>query len=84
MGAHVGRKAIYTDMLSNNISHVSPCYPYRDMLEGETEGEYVERLAKELDDEFQRVGPDTVCAFIAETVSGVVSFPAASISTRTA
>ena len=44
------------------------------MKEGETEQEYVARLAKELDDEFKRVGPDTVCAFIAETVSGTVSF----------
>jgi adenosylmethionine-8-amino-7-oxononanoate aminotransferase len=43
------------------------------MKAGETEQQYVNRLAKELDDEFQRVGPDTVCAFVAETVSGTVS-----------
>jgi adenosylmethionine-8-amino-7-oxononanoate aminotransferase len=43
------------------------------MKQGETEEQYVQRLAKELDDEFQRLGPDTVCAFIAETVSGTVS-----------
>jgi adenosylmethionine-8-amino-7-oxononanoate aminotransferase len=43
------------------------------MKAGETEQQYVDRLAKELDDEFQRVGPDTVCAFVAETVSGTVS-----------
>ena len=73
VGSHVARKAIYTEMLSNNVSHVSPCYPYRDMRESETEVEYVARLALELDQEFQRVGPDTVCAFIAETVSGGVS-----------
>ncbi|KZF20886.1 PLP-dependent transferase [Xylona heveae TC161] len=69
-GSHVARKAIYTDMLSSNVSHVSPCYPYRDMKESENEEEYVTRLAAELDAEFQRVGPNTVCAFIAETVSG--------------
>jgi adenosylmethionine-8-amino-7-oxononanoate aminotransferase len=45
------------------------------MKEGETERQYVDRLAKELDDEFQRLGPETVCAFIAETVSGTVSCP---------
>ena len=28
------------------------------------------RLAQELDDEFQKLGPQTVCAFIAETMSG--------------
>jgi adenosylmethionine-8-amino-7-oxononanoate aminotransferase len=40
------------------------------MKADETEQQYAQRLAKELDDEFQRLGPDTVCAFIAETVSG--------------
>ena len=73
VGSHVARKAIYTDMLSTNVSYVSPCYPYRDMMESETEEEYVKRLADELDDEFRRVGPDTVCAFIAEPISGGVS-----------
>ncbi|PYH89224.1 PLP-dependent transferase [Aspergillus ellipticus CBS 707.79] len=69
-GSHVARKALYTSMLSTNISHVSPCYPYRDMQESETEEAYVARLADELDQEFQRVGPNIVCAFLAETVSG--------------
>jgi adenosylmethionine-8-amino-7-oxononanoate aminotransferase len=32
----------------------------------------VARLAAELDAEFQRVGPGTVCAFIAEPVVGAV------------
>jgi adenosylmethionine-8-amino-7-oxononanoate aminotransferase len=43
------------------------------MKESETEAEYVDRLAKELDDEFQRLGPETVCAFVAEPVVGAVS-----------
>lgn len=34
---------------------------------------YVERLAVELDREFQRVNPETVCAFVAEPVVGAVS-----------
>jgi adenosylmethionine-8-amino-7-oxononanoate aminotransferase len=34
---------------------------------------YVGRLAQELEDEFQRLGPDTVCAFVAETMAGAVS-----------
>ncbi|KAH8647934.1 pyridoxal phosphate-dependent transferase [Xylariales sp. PMI_506] len=70
VGSHVARKAMYTDMLSTNVSHVSPCYPYRNMRQSETEAEYVQRLADELDQEFQRVGPSTVCAFVAETMSG--------------
>lgn len=42
------------------------------MKENESETDYVRRLADELDTEFQRVGPDTVCAFIAEPVVGAV------------
>ncbi|EED21164.1 aminotransferase, putative [Talaromyces stipitatus ATCC 10500] len=69
-GFHKGRRAIYEPILAANVSHVSPCYAYRGCKSGESDEEYVNRLAKELEDEFQSQGPDTVCAFIAETVSG--------------
>ena len=55
------------------MSHVSPCYPYRGLKEGESNEQYVARLAQELEDQFQRVGPETVCGFVAETVAGLVS-----------
>jgi adenosylmethionine-8-amino-7-oxononanoate aminotransferase len=71
-GGHKARRAIYEPILAPNTSHVSPCYPYRDMRDGESDEEYVARLADELENEFQRVGPDTVCAFVAETMSGTV------------
>ncbi|RGP59068.1 arg8-acetylornithine aminotransferase [Fusarium longipes] len=70
VGGHKARRGVYEPILATNVSHVSPCYPYREMKPNETDEQYVGRLAKELDDEFQRLGPDTVCAFIAETVSG--------------
>ncbi|KAI3588126.1 pyridoxal phosphate-dependent transferase [Fusarium oxysporum f. sp. albedinis] len=70
VGGHKARRGVYEPILAANVSHVSPCYPYREMKADETEQQYTQRLAKELDDEFQRLGPDTVCAFIAETVSG--------------
>ncbi|KAM0347600.1 hypothetical protein ACHAPU_004612 [Fusarium lateritium] len=70
VGGHKARRGVYEPILTTNVSHVSPCYPYREMKAGETEQQYVDRLAQELEDEFQRIGPDTVCAFIAETVSG--------------
>ncbi|KAJ5737937.1 hypothetical protein N7493_001092 [Penicillium malachiteum] len=70
VGHHVGRRAIYEKILAKNVTHVSQCYPYRDMKSYETVEEYVGRLAQELEDEFQRLGPDTVCAFVAETMSG--------------
>ncbi|KAL3489226.1 pyridoxal phosphate-dependent transferase [Aspergillus germanicus] len=69
-GGHKVRRAIYEPILATNVSHVSPCYPYRDMKDGETEEDYVARLAEELEAEFQRVGPENVCAFVAETMSG--------------
>ncbi|KAE8350843.1 pyridoxal phosphate-dependent transferase [Aspergillus coremiiformis] len=70
LGGHVARRAPYTPILTTNVSHVSPCYPYRDKTAGETDEAYVARLAQELEDEFQAVGPNNVCAFVAETVSG--------------
>lgn len=72
VGSHKARKAIYMPILAGNVSHVSPCYSYRGMREGEGEEGYVRRLAEELEAEFQAVGPGNVCAFIAETMSGMV------------
>jgi len=73
MGGHVARRAAFEPMLLDNVSHVSACNAYRGMLDGESNEEYVARLAKELDDEFVMVGVDKVCAFVAEPVVGAVS-----------
>ena len=70
ISGHKARRAIYEPMLLPNVSHVSACNAYRGMLPDETIKAYVDRLADELDNEFQRVGPDTVCAFVAEPVVG--------------
>lgn len=63
----------YKDVLLPNVSHVSPCYPYRYRADDEDDAAYVLRLASELDAEFQRVGPSNVIAFVAETVGGATS-----------
>ena len=73
VSGHKVRRAIYEPILSTNVSHVSPCYPYRGMECGENNEQYVARLAQELEDEFRRVGPETVCAFVIETVAGLVN-----------
>ncbi|KAJ5319309.1 hypothetical protein MYU51_013459 [Penicillium brevicompactum] len=70
VGHHASRRRIYESLLSKNMSHVPQCYPYRGMKPQETTEEYVARLAQELEDEFQRVGPNTVAAFVAETMPG--------------
>lgn len=72
VGGHVQRREPFEPLLSKNVSHVSPCYAYRGKREGESDADYVARLAAELEAEFQRVGPETVCAFIAEPVVGAV------------
>ena len=71
VGGHVARRALYEPMLSTTNSRVSPCYAYRGMqYVFESEANYVKRLEIELDEEFQRVGPENVAAFIAEPVVG--------------
>lgn len=72
VGGHALRREPFEPLLSKNTSHVSPCYAYRGKKDGESDTDYVHRLAEELDSEFQQVGPDTVCAFIAEPVVGAV------------
>lgn len=67
------RKDPFVQLISQNSSRISACSTYRGLQKGETEEAYVQRLAQELDDEFQRVGPNKVCAFVAETVGGSVS-----------
>lgn len=73
MSGHVARRSLFLDMLLPNIYRVSACNPYRGMSEGQTEEEYIAQLADELDRKFQELGPDSVCAFVAEPVVGAVS-----------
>jgi adenosylmethionine-8-amino-7-oxononanoate aminotransferase len=52
---------------------VSPCYPYREQRADESPQQYGERLAQELDDTIERLGAETVIAFVAETVGGATA-----------
>jgi len=70
VSGHDSRRAMYKDWLSHNVSFVDPCFAYRLKSKGETDEDYVTRLANQLEDEILRVGPENVSAFIAETVSG--------------
>lgn len=53
--------------------HVSPCYEYRGRAPGETPENYGARLAAELDAKIEELGPESVIAFVAETVGGATS-----------
>ncbi|KAF2396298.1 aminotransferase, class III [Trichodelitschia bisporula] len=66
---HAGRRAIYEPLLAPG-ARVSACNAYRGRREGESDGEYVARLAAELDAKFKELGEGRVCAFVAETVVG--------------
>ncbi|WP_149540179.1 aspartate aminotransferase family protein [Siccirubricoccus phaeus] len=69
-GGNAMRRAPYQPILSKAFHHVAPCYPYRDRRDDESDAQYVARLVAELEAEFQRLGPDTVIGFMAETVVG--------------
>lgn len=73
LSGNAARRAPYLPLLSDAFSHVSPAFAYRGQLESESEAEYVLRLAAELEAEFQRLGPDTVAAFVAEPVVGATT-----------
>ncbi len=49
---------------------VSACDTYRGRGKGESDEEYSERLARELDDKIKKLGAENVIAFAAETISG--------------
>ncbi|CAB3756920.1 aspartate aminotransferase family protein [Paraburkholderia humisilvae] len=53
--------------------HVSPCFAYREQHAGETDEAYAQRLADELEAKIVELGPDTVAAFVAETVVGATA-----------
>jgi adenosylmethionine-8-amino-7-oxononanoate aminotransferase len=55
------------------VTHVSPCYEYRDRRDGETPEAYGQRLVAELAEAIERLGGETVIAFVAETVVGATA-----------
>ncbi|MCY3878199.1 MAG: aspartate aminotransferase family protein [Rhodobacteraceae bacterium] len=68
-GGNRWRRRPFSPLLLRTF-HISPCFQYRGMLEGELEQQYSMRVADELEAEIRRLGPDTVMAFIAEPVVG--------------
>jgi len=72
VGGNAWRRQQFAPLLMD-VTHVSPCYPYRDQREGETPEAYGQRLAQELDETIQRIGPGKVLAFVAETVGGATA-----------
>jgi len=72
IGGNQWRREPFAPLLME-ATHLSPCYPYREQLEGETPEQYGERLADELDQAIRHHGPRRVIAFVAETVGGATA-----------
>ena len=69
VGGNAWRRAQFAPLLIN-VSHVAPCYEYRDARAGETSEQYGARLAAELEAAVATLGGENVIAFVAETVVG--------------
>jgi len=54
-------------------NHIAPCFEYRERIESETQDEYCERVAVELETKIIELGPGNVAAFVAETVVGATA-----------
>jgi adenosylmethionine-8-amino-7-oxononanoate aminotransferase len=72
-GGNAWRRAPYAPLLSSAFSHVTPAFAYHEKRDDESETDFVTRLASELEAEFQRLGPGSVAAFIAEPVVGATA-----------
>src|SRR3954463_3900043 len=66
------RRAPYEPLLID-VTLIEPCFEYRFAEPGETPEVYGLRAADALEQEIQRLGPETVMAFIAETVVGATA-----------
>ncbi len=69
VGGNMWRRRQFAPLLMD-ARHVSPCYEYRERAHGETLEGYARRLADELAQEIEQLGPENVIAFVAETVVG--------------
>src|SRR6266702_2007241 len=72
-GGNAWRREPYAPLLSPAFSHVTAAFPYHEQRDNETEADFVARLVAELEAEFQRLGPGSVAAFIAEPVVGATA-----------
>lgn len=68
-GGNAWRRAQFAPMLIE-VSHIAPCYAYRDQAPDESLEAYGRRVADELETEIRRLGPESVMAFVAEPVVG--------------
>ena len=71
-GGNAWRREKYAPLLVET-HHIAPCFQYRERLDDESLEAYGLRAANELEAEIERLGPETVMAFIAEPVVGATA-----------
>ena len=69
VGGNAWRRRQFAPLLIP-VTHVSPCYAYRDQRRDETPEQYGQRLVTELAEAIEHLGGENVIAFVAETVVG--------------
>ncbi len=72
VGGNALRRAPFQPLLFE-AHHIDPCYAYRHQREGESPEAYGKRAADQLEAKLQELGPETVIAFVAETVVGATA-----------
>ncbi|PBC11559.1 aspartate aminotransferase family protein [Mesorhizobium sp. WSM3859] len=71
-GGNEWRRAQFRPLLIET-HHIDPCFAYRFQEAGETDQDYAARAAQALEDKIIELGPETVMAFVAETVVGATA-----------
>ena len=72
VGGNEQRRRQFAPLLIH-AHHVSPCFEYRGRGADESAHQYGERLVRELEEKIAEIGPETVIAFVAETVGGATA-----------
>jgi adenosylmethionine-8-amino-7-oxononanoate aminotransferase len=72
VSGHVARRATYEPLLMP-VQKIAPCYAYRGQAAGEGEADYGCRVADELEQAILAHPPNSVAAFVAETVVGATT-----------
>ncbi len=71
-GGNAWRRAQFQPLLIET-HHVAPCFAYRNQAPEETDAAYAARAADALEIKLRELGPETVMAFVAETVVGATA-----------
>jgi len=69
-GGNRWRRAQFEPLLARAMHHIEPCHYWRWGQEGESEFDYGQRVANQLEDKILELGSDRVAAFFAEPVVG--------------